>query len=82
MFYKILPRKLKIEQHVHHLKLCKWGCHVLSMLFVFIYAYWRPTQFPYQMMFVSLNLSTTGVSSRTGISYPSGTSEFTPGFKK
>jgi hypothetical protein len=20
MFYKILPRKLKIEQHVHHLK--------------------------------------------------------------
>ena len=29
--------------------------HVLFMLFVFIYAYWYSTRFPYQIMFVSLN---------------------------
>jgi hypothetical protein len=32
------------------------------MLIVFIYAYWCPTQFPYQMMFVSFNNTTTGVT--------------------
>jgi hypothetical protein len=51
---------------------------MLYLCYLYLFTY---TQFPYQMMFVSLNLSTTGVSSRTGTSYPSGTSEFTPGFK-
>jgi hypothetical protein len=30
-------------------------------LFVLIYAYWCPTRFPYQMMFVSFNSDMTGV---------------------
>ena len=36
--------------------------HVLFILFVFIYVYWCPTRFPYQMMFVSFNTNTTGVT--------------------
>ena len=40
---------------------------VLFVLFVFIYVhvYWCPTRFPCQMMFVSFNSNTTGVTSRT-----------------
>ena len=38
-----------------------WG-HFLFMLFTFIYVYWCPTQFPYQMMFVSSNRNTAGVT--------------------
>jgi hypothetical protein len=41
---------------------------MLYLCYLYLFTY---TQFPYQMMFVSLNLSTTGVSSRTGTSYPS-----------
>jgi hypothetical protein len=36
------------------------------MLFVFIYIYWCPTWIPYQMMFVSFNSSTTGVTNGSG----------------
>jgi len=32
------------------------------MLFVFIYIYWYPAGFPYQMMFVSFNNNTTGAT--------------------
>jgi hypothetical protein len=31
--------------------------HVLFMLFVFTYAYWCPTRFPYHMMFMSFNVT-------------------------
>ena len=50
------------------------------MLIVFIYAYWCPTQFPYQMMFVSFNSTTTGVTCGAGTANPSGAHECTPGF--
>ena len=43
---------------------------VIFMLFVFIYTYWCPTRFPYQMMFVSFNSSTMGVISGAGIANP------------
>ena len=59
---------------------CVGGNHALFMLFVFIYAYWCPTRFPYQMMFVSFNGNTTGVTRGTGIAKPSEAPEFTPVF--
>ena len=45
------------------------GVHILRMLFGFIYAYWCPARFPYQMMFVSFNSNTMGVISGAGIAY-------------
>jgi len=47
------------------------------MLFVFIYTYWCPTRFPYQIIFIFLDSNTTGVTSGAGTDYPSGVSEFT-----
>ena len=38
--------------------------------------YWCPTQFPYQMMFVSFNSDTTSVTCGTGTASPSGELEF------
>ena len=51
------------------------------MLFVFIYVYWCPTWFPYQMMFVSLTV-TRRVShvKHDWTANPSGIHEFTPVF--
>jgi len=45
------------------------------MLFVFINVYWCPTRFPYQMMFVSFNYNTTGISCGAGTANPSGAPE-------
>jgi hypothetical protein len=50
------------------------------MLCVFIYVYWCPTPFPYQMMFILFNSYTGSATSGTGSTDPSGTSEFTTGF--
>jgi len=47
------------------------GAHNLLMLFVFIYVYWYPTRFPCQMMFVSFNSNTMGVTGGAGITNPS-----------
>jgi hypothetical protein len=51
------------------------------MLFVFIDVYWCPTRFPYQIMFVSFNSNTTGVTSGAGTANPSGAPEFISGFR-
>ena len=53
------------------------GGRFLFMLFAFIYVYWCPTQFPYQMMFVSSNRNTAGVTCGAGTTNPSGAQEFT-----
>jgi hypothetical protein len=45
-----------------------------------IYANWCQTRFSFQMMFVSFNSNTTGVTSGAGTTYPSGAPEFTPIF--
>jgi len=42
--------------------------------------YWCPTRFPYQMMFVSFNINTTGVTCGEGTANPSRAPELTPGF--
>jgi len=42
------------------------------MLFVFIYVYWYPTRFPYQMMLVLFSSNTTDVTRGTGTANPSG----------
>ena len=47
------------------------------MLFLFIYTYWCPTRFPHQMISVSSNSHTTGVTCGPGSANPSGTPEFT-----
>jgi hypothetical protein len=52
----------------------------LSMRCVFIYAYWCPTAFLYQMMFILFNSYADCTTSGTGSTDPSGTSEFTTGF--
>jgi hypothetical protein len=51
--------------------------HVIFMLIVFIFAYWRPTGFPYQKTSVSSNSNTTGVTCGAGTSNPSRAHEFT-----
>ena len=52
----------------------------LSMRCVFIYAYWCPTSFLYQMMFILFNSYADCTTSGTGSTDPSGTSGFTTGF--
>ena len=42
---------------------------ILFMLFVFIYVYWCPTRFLYQMMFVSFNSNTTSVTCRAWLPF-------------
>jgi hypothetical protein len=49
------------------------------MFFVFIYAYWWPTRFPNQMMFVSPG-NTTSVTCEARTADLSGASEFLVGF--
>ena len=53
------------------------GVRVLLMLCKFIYVYWCPTRFPYQMVLVSFNNDTTGVTCGAGTVYPFGVHEFT-----
>ena len=52
----------------------------LSMRCVFIYTYWCPTPFLYQMMFILFNSYADCTTSGTGSTDPSGTSGFTTGF--
>ena len=54
---------------------CKGFILHLYFLYLF-YAYWCLTRFPYQMIFVSLNSNTTGVTSGAGITNPSGAPQF------
>ena len=49
-------------------------------LVICIYVYLCPTRFPYQMMFVSLNSNTTGVTCGAGTANLSGAPEITPVF--
>jgi hypothetical protein len=64
--------------------LCKMGdtsyIEYLFMFFVFVYVYWCPTRFPYQMMFVSFSRNKTGVTSGAVTTYFSEVPEFTLGF--
>ena len=53
------------------------GVHVLFMLFVFIYLYFCPTRFPFQMIFLQFNSNTTDATSGAGTAKPSGATEFT-----
>jgi len=46
------------------------------MIFVFIYIYWCPTRFPCQMMLVSFNSNTTGVTNGAGTANPTGAPDF------
>ena len=56
------------------------GAHALFMLFVFISIFWYPTRFPCQMMLVSFNSNTTGVTSGAGIANSSGALSSSPIF--
>jgi hypothetical protein len=48
------------------------------MLVVFIYVFWCPIRFLYQMMFVSFNSNTTVVACAVGTANSSVAHEFTP----
>jgi len=50
------------------------------MLFMFIYEYWFPTHYPYQMMSVSFNSNTTGVTNGAGTANPCTSPAFNPSF--
>ena len=52
---------------------------MFNLLFPFIYAYWCPTRFPYQMMLMSFNSNTVVGNCSEGAAYPSGSHGFTPG---
>jgi hypothetical protein len=56
------------------------GSCFIYILIVFIYACWCPTQFPYQIMFVSFNNTTWCVTCGVGTANLSGANECTPGF--
>ena len=55
------------------------GVHVLFMSIVFIYVFWCP-RFLYQMMFVSCNSSTMGVTCGAETANPCEAHEFTSDF--
>ena len=73
---------------VRYLPLCYYIIyHLFCREFMFFNAicicidvYWCPTRFPYQMIFLSCNSKTTGVTSGGGIDIPSRAPEFTPGY--
>jgi hypothetical protein len=48
----------------------------------FIHVYWCPTRFLYQMMFLSFNSNTTGVTFVAGTAYPSRAPGFTTVFNR
>ena len=52
----------------------------ISILFVFIYAYWCATRFPFQMVFVSLSNIMKGFTYGAGTANPSGALELNPPF--
>ena len=52
----------------------------MFFLFLFIYAYWCATRFPCQVMFVSFNSNTTGVTSGAGTANLYGSPGLTAGF--
>ena len=56
------------------------GGNVLFMLFVFIFTYWCPTRFLYQMMYVKFNSTMTGVTCGAETVNPSRTPQLTPAF--
>ena len=53
---------------------------VLFMSIVFIYVFWCPTRFLYQMMFVSCKSSTMGATCGAETANPCGAHDFTPAF--
>jgi hypothetical protein len=57
---------------------CFVGVHVLLMIFVFIYEWWCPTRFPYDMM--SFKSNTTSVPCGAGTAYTLRAPELTPGY--
>ena len=59
-------QKIRLDSHLF----CRG--FMFSLLFVFIYVFWCPTRFPYQMMFMSLNSNTMGVTCGAGTANPSG----------
>jgi hypothetical protein len=75
------PVDFRVENDVRFVltPICFVGVFDSFMLFGFIYVYWCPARFPYQIMFASLNSNTTGVRCGAGTAHPSGTHEFIPG---
>ena len=57
------------------------GSCFIYMLIVFIYAYWCPTRYLYQMMFVLFNSNTVGATWGAETANPSRVPEFTPSFQ-
>ena len=53
---------------------------VLFMSIVFIYVFWCPTRFLYQMMLVSCTSSTMGATCGAETANPCGAHDFTPAF--
>jgi len=53
---------------ISRLPFALYQVHVLFMVFAYIYVYWCPSRFPYQMMFVLFISNTAGVTCRAG--YP------------
>ena len=84
LLLKVALNFIKPKQPTHLFLRGSWfiyyRVYVLFMLFVFIYVYWCPTRFIYQMLFVSFNSNTTVVTRGAGTADPSGAPEFTPSF--
>jgi hypothetical protein len=66
----VIPEKIQDTKRVNH----------KAYIFVFIYVHYYLTRFQYQMMFVSLNSNTTGVTSGAGTVNLPGAPVFTLGF--
>ena len=54
---------------ISRLPFALYEVHVLFMVFTYIYVYWCPSRFPYQMMFVLVISNTAGVACRAGYPY-------------
>ena len=59
-----------------------WYFRYQSVHIQITYTYWCPTQFSYQMMFMSFNINITGVTGGAGTASLFGTPEVTPGLNR
>ena len=73
-YFRVKQCSICLDSHLF----CK-GSYI-SILFVFIYAYWCATQFPFQMLFVSLNNIMKGFTYGAGTANASGALELNPPF--
>ena len=72
--------EILLKVTIHHKPTHLFCREFYLSLIVHFYVYWCPSRLSFQMILMSFNSNTTGVTCRSGTAYPSGEPEFTPTF--